>query len=32
MIASFLEPGLDWGFRLDRVVSNNTSGHKYGLV
>jgi glutamate decarboxylase len=32
MIAPFLEPGLDWDFRLDRVVSINTSGHKYGLV
>jgi glutamate decarboxylase len=32
MIAPFLDPGLDWDFRLDRVASINTSGHKYGLV
>ncbi|MCO5974579.1 glutamate decarboxylase [Actinoallomurus soli] len=32
MIAPFLEPELEWDFRLSRVASINTSGHKYGLV
>jgi glutamate decarboxylase len=32
MIAPFLDPDLVWDFRLDRVTSINTSGHKYGLV
>jgi glutamate decarboxylase len=32
MIAPFLDPDLVWDFRLDRVASINTSGHKYGLV
>jgi glutamate decarboxylase len=32
MIAPFLDPGLLWDFRLARVASINTSGHKYGLV
>ncbi|WP_436536747.1 pyridoxal-dependent decarboxylase [Actinoplanes sp. HUAS TT8] len=32
MIAPFLDPELAWDFRLDRVASINTSGHKYGLV
>nr|WP_236683773.1 glutamate decarboxylase [Demequina flava] len=32
MIAPFLQPDLVWDFRLERVVSINTSGHKYGLV
>ena len=32
MIAPFLDPDLLWGFRLPRVASINTSGHKYGLV
>jgi glutamate decarboxylase len=32
MIAPFLDPDLQWDFRLARVVSINTSGHKYGLV
>jgi glutamate decarboxylase len=32
MIAPFLDPDLHWDFRQDRVVSINTSGHKYGLV
>jgi glutamate decarboxylase len=32
MIAPFLDPDLVWDFRLPRVVSINTSGHKYGLV
>jgi glutamate decarboxylase len=31
-IAPFLDPDLDWDFRLERVVSINASGHKYGLV
>ncbi len=31
-VAPFLDPDLDWDFRLDRVVSINVSGHKYGLV
>ncbi len=32
MIAPFLQPDLKWDFRLPRVHSINTSGHKYGLV
>jgi len=32
MIAPFVQPDLRWDFRLPRVVSINTSGHKYGLV
>ncbi|MFI5911650.1 glutamate decarboxylase [Dactylosporangium sp. NPDC051541] len=32
MIAPFLDPDLAWDFRLARVASINTSGHKYGLV
>ncbi|MFE9425890.1 glutamate decarboxylase [Kitasatospora sp. NPDC006697] len=32
MIAPFLDPDLPWDFRLPRVASINTSGHKYGLV
>jgi glutamate decarboxylase len=32
MIAPFLDPELSWDFRLPRVASINTSGHKYGLV
>ncbi|GAB1640767.1 glutamate decarboxylase [Krasilnikovia sp. MM14-A1259] len=31
-IAPFLDPDLQWDFRLPRVASINTSGHKYGLV
>jgi glutamate decarboxylase len=31
-IAPFLEPGLEWDFRLPRVQSINASGHKYGMV
>ncbi|KAI9803165.1 MAG: hypothetical protein M1826_004977 [Phylliscum demangeonii] len=31
-VAPFLTPELEWDFRLERVVSINTSGHKYGLV
>ena len=32
MIAPFLDSDLEWDFRLPRVASINTSGHKYGLV
>jgi glutamate decarboxylase len=32
MIAPFLDPDLQWDFRIPRVASINTSGHKYGLV
>ncbi|MET7517912.1 glutamate decarboxylase [Streptomyces sp. NPDC005480] len=32
MIAPFIDPELVWDFRLPRVSSINTSGHKYGLV
>ncbi len=32
MIAPFLDPDLAWDFRLPRVASINTSGHKYGRV
>jgi glutamate decarboxylase len=31
-IAPFVDPELEWDFRLPRVASINTSGHKYGLV
>lgn len=31
-VAPFTVPGLEWDFRLPRVVSINVSGHKYGLV
>ena len=31
-IAPFLDPDLEWDFRLSRVHSINTSGHKFGLV
>lgn len=31
-VAPFLQPDLVWDFRLPRVQSINTSGHKYGLV
>jgi glutamate decarboxylase len=31
-IAPFLDPQLEWDFRLPWVKSINTSGHKYGLV
>jgi glutamate decarboxylase len=31
-VAPFLQPDLEWDFRLDRVASINASGHKYGLV
>ncbi len=32
MVAPFIDADLDWDFRLPRVQSINTSGHKYGLV
>ncbi|MEU3889596.1 glutamate decarboxylase [Streptomyces sp. NPDC029041] len=32
MVAPFLDEDLVWDFRLPRVTSINTSGHKYGLV
>ncbi|GHA96309.1 glutamate decarboxylase [Streptomyces termitum] len=32
MVAPFLDEDLVWDFRLPRVSSINTSGHKYGLV
>ncbi len=31
-VAPFLQPDLVWDFRLPRVKSINTSGHKYGLA
>jgi glutamate decarboxylase len=31
-IAPFVQPDLEWDFRLPRVQSINASGHKYGLV
>jgi glutamate decarboxylase len=31
-IAPFIQPDLEWDFRLPRVQSINASGHKYGLV
>lgn len=31
-VAPFVNPDLEWDFRLPRVVSINVSGHKYGLV
>lgn len=30
-IAPFIDPDLEWDFRLPRVKSINTSGHKFGL-
>jgi glutamate decarboxylase len=32
MIAPFIDPDLVWDFRLPRVASINTPGHKYGRV
>jgi len=32
MVAPFLQTELEWDFRVPRVASINTSGHKYGLV
>jgi glutamate decarboxylase len=31
-IAPFLDPDVEWDFRVPRVQSINASGHKYGLV
>ncbi|HLH64628.1 MAG TPA: glutamate decarboxylase [Solirubrobacteraceae bacterium] len=31
-VAPFLDPELEWDFRVARVQSINASGHKYGLV
>ncbi|MFT3660941.1 MAG: glutamate decarboxylase [Gordonia sp. (in: high G+C Gram-positive bacteria)] len=31
-VAPFCQPELEWDFRVERVVSINASGHKYGLV
>jgi glutamate decarboxylase len=31
-VAPFLQPDLEWDFRIPRVCSINASGHKYGLV
>jgi len=31
-VAPFVKPDLEWDFRLEKVVSINVSGHKYGLV
>ncbi|KAL3490157.1 pyridoxal phosphate-dependent transferase [Aspergillus germanicus] len=31
-VAPFIHPTLKWDFRLEKVVSINVSGHKYGLV
>jgi glutamate decarboxylase len=31
-VAPFLQPEIEWDFRLPRVQSINASGHKYGLV
>ncbi len=31
-VAPFIDPDLEWDFRIPRVCSINASGHKYGLV
>ncbi len=31
-VAPFLQPDIEWDFRIGRVASINASGHKYGLV
>ncbi|KAF5862109.1 hypothetical protein ETB97_012093 [Aspergillus alliaceus] len=31
-VAPFVRPELEWDFRLEKVISINVSGHKYGLV
>ncbi|OQE42983.1 hypothetical protein PENCOP_c003G08385 [Penicillium coprophilum] len=31
-VAPFIRPEIEWDFRLEKVVSINVSGHKYGLV
>jgi glutamate decarboxylase len=32
LVAPFIDPALEWDFRIPRVQSINVSGHKYGLV
>lgn len=32
LFTPFIDPELEWDFRLKNVISINTSGHKYGLV
>lgn len=31
-VAPFIYPNLKWDFRIERVISINTSGHKFGLT
>jgi glutamate decarboxylase len=31
-VAPFIDPDMEWDFRIARVASINASGHKYGLV
>ncbi len=31
-VAPFIQPDIEWDFRVPRVTSINASGHKYGLV
>ncbi|KAJ5884693.1 hypothetical protein N7495_009203 [Penicillium taxi] len=31
-VVPFTQPDLEWDFRLEKVISINVSGHKYGLV
>jgi glutamate decarboxylase len=31
-VAPFIQPEIEWDFRVERVQSINSSGHKYGLV
>ena len=31
-VAPFMQPKLEWDFRIERVQSINASGHKYGLI
>jgi glutamate decarboxylase len=31
-VAPFIQPDLEWDFRIERVQSINASGHKYGLI
>ncbi|MCJ1248230.1 hypothetical protein MMC30_005447 [Trapelia coarctata] len=31
-VVPFVTPDLEWDFRLEKVISINVSGHKYGLV
>jgi glutamate decarboxylase len=32
LVAPFIDPDLEWDFRIERVASITVSGHKYGLV